>query len=128
MLWFVCKKLLPPLWSQNTQMSYAFYNHLPFRHFSESESLSSWIILLILSIGGPWGDPGRSRDGDPGLPDKITDRFNIVAKHGIVICGVIAWIQVNKDIAAEGIWRQLAEAKWSNEEVTTARAAIKAAG
>ena len=48
--------------------------------------------------------------------------------NGIVISGVITWIEVNKDMAAEGIWKEIAAKKWNCDETTAAKKALVNAG
>ena len=81
---------------------------------------------MLTDIGGKYVPPG---EGEPegSLPQNILQMMNQHGKNGILVSGVVSWIQVNKNMAANGIWKQVAEQSWNDEEITEAKNALLAA-
>lgn len=81
-------------------------------------------MLTLPNAGGPW-IPSLSVDGEThgkGNPPEVV--IKVMEEHGqngIVISGVIAWIEVERQSGAGGVWRQVAETHWTHEEVTEAK-------
>ena len=66
--------------------------------------------------------------GDEGfLPDVVMKQLGDHGKNGIVISGLVAWMEVQMDTEGCEIWRGLAERNWSETEVNHAKEALKAA-
>ena len=86
---------------------------------------------MISDTGGkyvPPGDDSSDEDLEGSLPQNVTQMMKQYGKNGIVVSGVVTWIQVNKNMAANGIWKQVAEQNWNDEEITEAKNALAAAG
>ena len=69
--------------------------------------------------GGGWEGGGESDAINRGLLEFLQNN----GKNGVVIDGVVAWIDVQTDGVAEAIWMSQAEAKYSDEEVNDAKKA-----
>ena len=76
----------------------------------------------LADVGGQWVPPGGDHTGSEVI--KILEEQS---KHGLIMSGIVAWIQVNYNHRATDFWKKRAEQSWKNEEVTAAREAIKAA-
>ena len=76
----------------------------------------------LADVGGQWVPPGGDQTGSEVI--KILEEQS---KHGLIMSGIVAWIQINYNRGATDIWKKIAEQSWKNEEVTAAREAIKAA-
>ena len=78
----------------------------------------------ISDCGGVW-EPGE--DGNKKMPKTVMSEMKENSENGIVISGVVAWVAMQMDMNAEGVWMELAEACWSELEVTKAKKVLKAA-
>ena len=81
-------------------------------------------MAVLPSSGGPWvgaseEDGDTHSKGNP--PDLAVKMMEEHGQHGILISGLISWIEVNRHQAAGTIWRQVAETAWEHEEVTEAK-------
>ena len=66
--------------------------------------------------------------GDEGfLPDVVMKQLGDHGKNGIVISGLVAWMEGQMDTEGCEIWRGLVERNWSETEVSQAKEALKAA-
>ena len=61
------------------------------------------------------------------MPACVLEEIAKLAGHGIVISGVITWIQAQIDTLGSDIWRSLAERCFLAKEVTAAKEALKGA-
>ena len=81
-------------------------------------------MAVLPSSGGPWVG-ASNKDGDThgkgNPPDLVVKMMEEHGQHGILISGLISWIEVNRHQAAGTIWRQVAETAWEHEEVTEAK-------
>ena len=81
--------------------------------------------------GGGWvgaGDTGGGGTIDRGLLEFLGDPTGR-GKNGIVIDGLVAWINVVHDEVAENVWKEQAENHYDSKEVTDAKVALwKASG
>ena len=82
---------------------------------------------VFVDIGGKWIPHGEG-DEDGFLPLNLLQMPKEFGKNGIVASGEVTWIQVNKNIAAKGLWKQHAETSWSDEGVSNAKNALLTAG
>ena len=85
---------------------------------------------MLTDIGGKYVHPGddpSDEDLEGSLPQNVIQMMKQYGKNGIVVSGVVSWIQVNKNMAANGIWKQVAEQSWNDEEITEAKNALLAA-
>ena len=83
----------------------------------------------FVDIGGKWIPPDEADEDQDGSPPlNLRQMLKELGKNGIVVSGVVTWIQVNKNIAAKGLWKQHAETSWSDEEVSNAKSALLNAG
>ena len=60
-----------------------------------------------------------------GLPGNVLDQLNAHGQKGVVISGLIAWMEVQMNIEGCDIWRALVERNWSDSEVTLAKEALR---
>ena len=67
--------------------------------------------------GGGWEGGGDSDAIDRGLLEFLKDN----GKNGVVIDGVVSWIEIQMEGAADGIWKAQAEAKYNDDEVMAGR-------
>ena len=77
--------------------------------------------------GGAWvpDDSGGGGVGQP--PQCVLEQISKLAGHGIVISGVITWMQAQIDTLGGDIWRSLAERCFLAGEVTAAKDALRCA-
>ena len=85
-------------------------------------------MIKLANVGGqliPLEDvePG----GGSRMPPEVIKVLEEQSMNGIIVSGIFAWIRMNNHEAATDIWKKIAEQSWSNEEITEARSAIKAA-
>ena len=78
---------------------------------------------ILLDCGGPWikGSEGGSL-GRP--PDDIMKYLSDGGINGVVISGLVAWIEVQISTENCDTWKALAEKQWLDEEVTQAKEAL----
>ena len=78
---------------------------------------------VLASSGGPWvGVPEDGQNhGKGNPPDQVIKMMEEHGQHGILISGLISWMEVNRHQAAGTIWREVAETAWEHEEVTEAK-------
>ena len=67
----------------------------------------------------PPADGETHGKGNP--PENVIRMMEEHGQHGIVISGMISWIEVHRHSAAGTIWRQVAETAWNFDEVTEAK-------
>ena len=70
--------------------------------------------------GGGWKGGGDSDGVDPGLVEYL----NIIGKNGVVIDGVVAWIDVQQDGASDEIWKAQAGDKYTADEIENGKKAL----
>ena len=73
-------------------------------------------------IGGAW-EPGEGSESVAmaGVMEELKNH----GQHGIVISSAVAWMAVQLDMNAGGVWMQIAEQCWSPGEATEAKKALK---
>ena len=78
-------------------------------------------MATLPSIGGLWVSP-TEEDGDThskgNPPDEVIKMMENHGQHGILMSGLLSWIETNRHTAAGTIWRQVAETAWGYDEVT----------
>ena len=67
-------------------------------------------------------DTGGGGSLSPGIVKQISDNGH----KGVVLSGVVAWIEVQLDQHGSEIWRPLAEKNWLEGEISAAKEALKA--
>ena len=72
--------------------------------------------------GGAW-EPGV--EGGVATMDTVLAKLQENSPNGIVISGAVAWMAVQLDMHAEGVWMELAEKCWSPVETTEAKKALQ---
>ena len=77
---------------------------------------------VLPDCGGAW-EPGV--EGAPATMDTVLDKLKDNSPHGIVISSAVAWMSLQLDMHAEGVWMQLAEKCWSPVETTEAKKALQ---
>ena len=80
---------------------------------------------IMPDCGGAWvpDDSGGGGVGQP--PLCVLEQISKLAEHGIVISGVITWMQAQIDTLGGDIWRSLAERCFLATEVTAAKDALR---
>ena len=73
-------------------------------------------------VGGAW-EPGE--ESINASMDNVKEKLKNHGKHGVVISGCVAWMAVQMEMNAEGIWMEIAEKCWSPGEATDAKKALK---
>ena len=82
--------------------------------------------IIFPDCGGAWvPDTGGGDTGGGGLPGNVLEQLKAHGQKGVVISGLIAWMEVQMNIEGCDIWRALAERNWSDSEVTIAKEALK---
>ena len=82
--------------------------------------------VVLPDCGGAWvPDTGGEGGGD--LPTVVLHQLRDHGQKGVVISGLVAWMEVQMDTEGCDIWRALAERNWQESEVTQAKEALKAA-
>ena len=66
-------------------------------------------------------------DGGGDLPADVLKHLRDHGTKGVVISGLVAWMEVQMDTEGCEIWRALAERNWLEGEVSQAKEALKAA-
>ena len=85
-----------------------------------------WVGAILPDCGGAMiPDTGGGDEGF--LPDVVMKQLGDHGKNGIVISGLVAWMEVQMDTEGCEIWRGLVERNWSETEVSQAKEALKAA-
>ena len=72
------------------------------------------------SAAGPWV-PVEDADGLGKPPDSILKMFEEKGKHGIILNGLLAWIMATKESVAVGIWKQVVEHHFHEDEIFEVR-------
>ena len=74
------------------------------------------------NLGGRWTLPPEGVDGVEGSPpDIVINGLEKHSKDGIVISGVVTWINMHRGTGATGIWKEAALQCWNDEEVTESK-------
>ena len=82
--------------------------------------------VILPDCGGAWvPDTGGGGEGD--LPTNILQQLRDHGKNGVVISGLVAWMEVQMNTEGCDIWRGLAERNWLDSEVTHAKEALSSA-
>ena len=81
-------------------------------------------MLTLPCSGGPWlphpeGDGETHGKGSP--PATVNKMMEDHGENGVLVSGVISWIEIERHSGAAGIWKQVAKQCWSPEEVKEAR-------
>ena len=82
---------------------------------------------MLSDCGGTWVPDDSGGGGIGSLPPCVMEEIAKLATHGIVISGVITWIQAQIDTLGSDIWRSLAERCFLAKEITAAKDALKSA-
>ena len=82
---------------------------------------------VLSDCGGAWIPDDTGGGGTGTMPGHVLKEIAKLAGHGIVISGVITWIQAQIDTLGSDIWRSLAERCFLAKEVTAAKDALKGA-
>ena len=81
--------------------------------------------VVLPDCGGRWV-PDTGGEGGGTLPGAVVKQLTDHGQNGIVVSGLVAWIEVQIDSQGPEVWRPLAERNWLEGEVTAAKDAIKA--
>ena len=82
---------------------------------------------VMPDCGGAWVPDDSGGGGGGGPPPCVLEQMSKLAGHGIVISGVITWMQAQIDTFGTDIWRSLAERCFLAGEVTAAKEALRSA-
>ena len=81
---------------------------------------------IMPDCGGAWvPDDTGGGNGVGQHPPVVLEQMSKFGSHGIVISGVITWMQAQLDTLGAEIWRSLAERCFQAGEVTAAKDALK---
>ena len=83
--------------------------------------------VILPDCGGPWVPDTGGGEGGGSLPDAVLNQLSDNGQQGIVISGLVAWMEVQMDTEGCEVWRSLAERNWLEGEVTQAKEALKSA-
>ena len=82
------------------------------------------MVGVILPDCGGVPDTGGGEAGT--LPTAVMRQLLEHGKKGVVISGLVAWIEVQIDtLGGCDIWRPIAERNWIDSKVTAAKVALK---
>ena len=73
-------------------------------------------------VGGGWQGGGQP-DGN-GIDRGLLEYFAEHGKNGIVVDGVVAWIEIQQGRTGDEIWKAQAEARYDHQEITHAKKAL----
>ena len=81
---------------------------------------------VMPDCGGAWvPDTGGGEGG--ALPPGVLAEMGKLGQHGVVISGVVTWIEAQIGTHGNEIWKPLAERCFLDVEVTAAKEALKSA-
>ena len=72
-------------------------------------------------------DTGGGEEGGGELPGDVLKQLRDHGEKGVVISGLVAWMEVQMDTEGCEVWRALVERNWLEAEVNQAKEALKAA-
>ena len=73
-------------------------------------------------IGGAW-EPGEGSESVDMV--HVIDKLKNNGQHGIVISSAVAWVAMQLEMNADGVWMAIAEQCWAPGEATEAKKALK---
>ena len=73
-------------------------------------------------VGGGWKGPGESEGNK--IDRLFFEYFSEHAKNGVVVDGVVAWIDIQDGRTAEAVWKAQAVEKYDQLEITNAKKAL----
>ena len=82
---------------------------------------------ILPDCGGSWVPDTGGGVGGGDLPADVLKHLRDHGTKGVVISGLVAWMEVQMDTEGCEIWRALAERNWLEGEVSQAKEALKAA-
>ena len=82
---------------------------------------------VMPDCGGAWVPDDSGGGGIGTMPSCVLTEIAKLGSHGVVISGVITWIQAQIDTFGSDIWRSIAERCFLPSEVTAAKEALKCA-
>ena len=83
--------------------------------------------MRLPCTGGLWLPPPEDdgeNHGKGNPPNNVVKMMEDEGQNGVLISGVISWIETERHSGAAGIWKQVAKQCWSPEEVKEARKQI----
>ena len=82
--------------------------------------------VILPDCGGAWvPDTGGGSDGGGSPPVVLVKQLVEHGQKGILLSGLVAWIEVQLDKQGNEVWKPLAERNWLDHEVTAAKEALK---
>ena len=85
-------------------------------------------VDLMPDCGGAWvPDTGGGEEGGGSLPTGVLEEIGKLSKKGILISGVVTWIQAQIGTHGTDIWKSLAQRCFLGPEVTAAKEALRSA-
>ena len=79
--------------------------------------------IILPDCGGSWVP---NTGGGGSLSPDIVKQLSENGQKGVVLSGVVAWIEVQLDQHGSEIWRPLAEKNWLEGEISAAKEALRA--
>ena len=82
--------------------------------------------VILPDCGGACVPPDGGGGPAGNIPLVISDKISEHSQNGVVLSGIVAWIEVQLDTVGNTIWRPLADKSWSESEISTAKEALRA--
>ena len=81
---------------------------------------------VLPDCGGAWV-PDTGGGGEGSLPPGVLEELTNFGKNGVVISGVVTWIQAQIGTHGSDVWTSMAERCFNADEVTAAKEALRSA-
>ena len=121
-------KHIVPLFDHNLGVVVIAADFLPKQ---SKPNFSGLAAMAMPDLGGAWvPDTGGEGDDDSGKghpPPGVIDMLEKFGQKGIVISGIVTWIEAQIDSQTSDAWRSLAVRCFLDGEVTAAKEALKSA-
>ena len=82
--------------------------------------------VILPDCGGAYVPPDGDGATASNIPLVISDKMSEHCNNGVVLSGIVAWIEVQLDTVGNTLWRPLAEKNWSESEISAAKEALRA--
>ena len=82
---------------------------------------------VMPDCGGAWVPDTGGQNEEGSLPPRVVEEIGKAGKKGVVISGVVTWIDAQIGTHGTNVWKSLAERCFRDEEVTAAKEALREA-